>query len=70
LGEHRPYKPRVTGSSPVPPTRAFSKLKHSPKGGVAQLWLERPGISCREDREFDQAEVVLSKKLKTVLLGA
>ena len=21
LGEHRPYKPRVTGSSPVPPTR-------------------------------------------------
>ena len=20
LGEHRPYKPRVTGSSPVPPT--------------------------------------------------
>jgi hypothetical protein len=23
LGEHRPYKPRVTGSSPVPPTNKF-----------------------------------------------
>ena len=33
MGEHRPYKPRVTGSSPVPPT-----IKN---GGVAQLWLER-----------------------------
>ena len=32
LGEHRPYKPRVTGSSPVPPITY---------GGVAQLWLER-----------------------------
>ena len=30
LGEHRPYKPGVTGSSPVPPTidllRAFEKI--------------------------------------------
>jgi hypothetical protein len=24
LGEHRPYKPGVTGSSPVPPTKFFS----------------------------------------------
>ena len=26
LGEHRPYKPRVTGSSPVPPTIKFIKI--------------------------------------------
>ncbi len=26
LGEHRPYKPRVTGSSPVPPTIRISSL--------------------------------------------
>ncbi len=23
MGEHRPYKPRVTGSSPVPPTNVI-----------------------------------------------
>jgi len=27
LGEHRPYKPRVTGSSPVPPTIEFIPRK-------------------------------------------
>ena len=26
LGEHRPYKARVTGSSPVPPTNPFGQL--------------------------------------------
>ena len=26
LGEHRPYKPRVTGSSPVPPTNEIKEL--------------------------------------------
>ncbi len=40
LGEHRPYKPRVTGSSPVPPTKSI--IVYSPYyGGVAQFWLER-----------------------------
>ena len=46
LGEHRPYKPRVTGSSPVPPTIEFIKMLAGITtnlyfGGVAQLWLER-----------------------------
>ena len=29
LGEHRPYKPGVAGSSPVPPTIRFAKGKTS-----------------------------------------
>ncbi len=32
LGEHRPYKPRVTGSSPVPPTTDVKIV-----GAVVQL---------------------------------
>ena len=35
MGEHRPYKPRVAGSNPVPPT----------KGGVVQFWLERRPVT-------------------------
>ena len=38
MGEHRPYKPRVTGSSPVPPTIFIDNLLR----GVGQFWLERP----------------------------
>ena len=34
LGEHRPYKPGVTGSSPVPPTIKFHKQQ---SGVVAQF---------------------------------
>jgi hypothetical protein len=29
LGEHRPYKPGVTGSNPVPPTRNYKGLAQS-----------------------------------------
>ena len=34
MGEHRPYKPRVTGSNPVPPTR-----------GRSSDWLERRPVT-------------------------
>jgi hypothetical protein len=41
LGEHRPYKPRATGSSPVPPTSCvvliLVRQSHKGNGGVAQL---------------------------------
>ena len=34
MGEHRPYKPGVTGSSPVPPTSQHADIIF---GGVVQL---------------------------------
>ncbi|VTR71533.1 hypothetical protein DESC_970024 [Desulfosarcina cetonica] len=34
MGEHRPYKPGVTGSSPVPPTNTRNDTTF---GGVVQL---------------------------------
>jgi hypothetical protein len=34
LGEHRPYKPGVTGSSPVPPTSQYTDIIF---GGVVQF---------------------------------
>ena len=42
LGEHLPYKQRVTGSSPVPPTTYFFLLKSKQKRkdyGFAVLFL-------------------------------
>ncbi len=39
MGEHRPYKPRVTGSSPVPPTTYSYCYEFV---DVVQFWLERP----------------------------
>jgi hypothetical protein len=36
LGEHRPYKPGVTGSSPVPPTSQITPDIES-FGGVVQF---------------------------------
>ncbi len=37
LGEHRPYKPGVTGSSPVPPTKFFSSKFQVQS---SRFWLE------------------------------
>ena len=39
LGERRPYKPEVTGSSPVPPTSLTSHR------GRSSVWLERRPVT-------------------------
>ena len=40
LGEHRPYKPGVTGSSPVPPTTYIKRPR-----GRSSVWLERRPVT-------------------------
>ncbi len=40
LGEHRPYKPGVTGSSPVPPTIYIKRPR-----GRSSVWLERRPVT-------------------------
>ena len=37
LGEHRPYKPGVTGSSPVPPTSFF---RFKVQGSKFKVWFQ------------------------------
>ncbi len=43
MGEHRPYKPRVTGSSPVPPTTLSDGLSNT--RGRSSVWLERRPVT-------------------------
>ena len=44
LGEHRPYKPRVTGSSPVPPI-THPSIKNPIIWGRSSVWLERRPVT-------------------------
>ena len=63
MGEHRPYKPRVTGSSPVPPT----KKRYS--GVVAQLvrvlacHARGREFESRQPRHFIVREILIDRYL-------
>jgi hypothetical protein len=53
LGEHRPYKPGVTGSSPVPPTRFWLKVQ----GSQFKVWFQS---SCTINCELSTLNFELS----------
>ena len=52
LGEHRPYKPGVTGSSPVPPTIYISYQNLEFKNGVVVQLVRMPACHAG-GREFE-----------------
>ena len=52
LGEHRPYKPGVTGSSPVPPTIYISYQNLEFKSGVVVQLVRMPACHAG-GREFE-----------------
>ena len=52
LGEHRPYKPGVTGSSPVPPTIYISYQNLEIKSGVVVQLVRTPACHAG-GREFE-----------------
>ena len=53
LGEHRPYKPGVTGSSPVPPTKKYCLYQDLEfKSGVVVQLVRTPACHAG-GREFE-----------------
>ena len=68
MGEHRPYKPGVTGSSPVPPTTLFYEWygESYPQlnktcGGVVQFWLERRPVTPEVEGSSPFVPAILNK---------
>ena len=62
MGEHRPYKPGVTGSSPVPPTIRAETVDSLDKfRGRSSDWLERRPVTPEVASSILVAPAILDK---------
>ncbi len=73
MGERRPYKPKVTGSSPVPPTKSalyiFSPHEAESIRGRSSVWLERWPVTPEVASSSLVAPATVNRSLPQVVVG-